>query len=78
MAGSKRVVGLRDRPQTRIAMKKSILVVAVWYFVALNTGGIISRRGPFPSKLQCETYRMRVSHYQPTSNCIQPQPTKKK
>jgi len=59
-------------------MKKSILVVAVWYFLALNPGGIASRRGPFPSQLQCETYRMRVSHYQQTSNCIQPPPSKKK
>jgi len=59
-------------------MKKSILAFAVWYFLVLNAGGIAARRGPFPSKLKCETYRMRVSHYQPTSNCIQPQPAKKK
>jgi hypothetical protein len=59
-------------------MKKSIFVVAVWYFLALNTGGMASRRGPFPSKLKCETYRMRVSHYERTSNCIQPQPARKK
>ncbi len=59
-------------------MKKRVLTMAVWYFLALGPGGMTSRRGPFPSLLKCETYRMRVSHYERTSNCIQPQPTKKK
>jgi hypothetical protein len=59
-------------------MKKSVFAMAVWYFLALNLNGGATRRGPFPSKLKCETYRMRVSHYERTSNCIQPQPPKKK
>jgi hypothetical protein len=58
--------------------RKHILTVAVWFFLVLNSrGGGLTRRGPFPDKIKCETYRMRVSHYQPTSSCIQPAAKKK-
>jgi hypothetical protein len=57
-------------------MKKSILAVAVWYFLVLNAGGGAAKMGPFTSHLKCETYRMRISRSRATSNCVQP--TKKK
>ncbi len=62
-------------------MKKSILAMAAWYFLVMNNGigGIgPSKMGPFPSRLKCDTYRMRVAHTRGTSNCIQLQPPKKK
>jgi hypothetical protein len=55
-------------------MRKIILGVAVWYFLIL--GGGSRRIGPFPSQLKCDTYRMRISRTQATSNCVQT--TKKK
>jgi hypothetical protein len=58
--------------------RKGILIVAVWFFLAMDSrGGGLTRRGPFPDKIKCETYRMRVSHFQPTSSCIQLTPKKK-
>jgi hypothetical protein len=59
-------------------MKKSILAVAVWYFLVMNPGGSMSKMGPFQSRIKCDTYRMRVSRFRGTSNCIQPPPPSKK
>jgi hypothetical protein len=58
--------------------RRGIFIAAVWFFLAMNSrGGGFTRRGPFPDKIKCETYRMRVSHYEATSSCIQPAPKKK-
>jgi hypothetical protein len=37
-------------------MKKSILAVAVWYFVILNSSGV-GQVGPFATQIACENYR---------------------
>ena len=59
-------------------MKQGILAIAAWYFLVLNPGGSPSKVGPFTSRLKCDTYRMRISRTRATSECIQPQPSKKK
>ena len=58
-------------------MRKIILGVAVWYFLILS-GGPISRKGPFGTRLTCDTSRMRVSHLFKTSDCIEVTPKKQK
>jgi hypothetical protein len=58
-------------------MKRSILAVAVWYFVVMNGIGRPAPKGPFTSRISCETYRMRIARHNATSNCIQPSPKKK-
>lgn len=61
-----------------MTIKKSIFAMAAWYFLALNPGGGGIKVGPFSSQLKCDTYRMRIAHTRATSNCMQPQPRKKK
>lgn len=38
-------------------MKKSILSVAVWYFVILHGGSSPAQIGPFATQAACENYR---------------------
>jgi len=51
-------------------MRRIILAVAVWYFLILS-GGPVSRKGPFGSRVACDTSRMRVAHTFRTTDCIE-------
>jgi hypothetical protein len=59
-------------------VKKSLLGVALWYFLVVNPGAGASRVGPFPSQLKCDTYRMRISRTRVTSNCVNQKTATKK
>ena len=59
-------------------LRKCILTaVALWFFTTPGYGGRSIRKGPFTNRIACETYRMRVAHNAPTSDCIAITPRKK-
>jgi len=51
-------------------LKKSVAAAAIWYFLMSGVGGGTMRKGPFPNRIACETYRMRIGRFAKTSECI--------
>jgi hypothetical protein len=50
-------------------IKKGLTVFAIWYFLMAGAGRPM-RKGPFPNRIACETYRMRVGRFARTSQCV--------